>query len=480
MARRIGNTPFLDLLPENLASDPTIRAAAAALDGELRHSVLAIPDLLLFSRLALSASDELIAPLARLTELVGGLPALPESTIDALAWQLHVDGYEAAVTYDDKRRMVDRSLLLHRRKGTPWAVAEALRVLGYADAVISEGAGVCAHDSEISHNGSETYSSGNRWALFDVEVDLGDGMGVSVASIQRLRAAVEAWKNVRSHLRSLRWRATLEDGVELSDSADTGVQTDMDDLFFWGMPVHNGQIRYDNGLFRAYDGSLAHDGLSFHSPWEARGWLHDNLRDPLSIRLSASQDDAVRFWPHYDASAMHDGAILHGQGDTCALERADLTLHTQLTENLFFSEQLATAVTTESGESIGRYHDGSFSHGQSSLFIHNGVRFYDGSLPHGQWGGMDVRAVRYDRVAVHNGEAVHNLWGWQQSSAHRPAITYQTLSDFCTVQAGMAAEDHFALNDEADLTLRRYKLRFGAFLYDNSQRHDYQEEHYAL
>ena len=50
-SRRIGSTPFLELLPDSIAGDPAIRAAADALDGLLVPSVKAIPSLLLYARL---------------------------------------------------------------------------------------------------------------------------------------------------------------------------------------------------------------------------------------------------------------------------------------------------------------------------------------------------------------------------------------------------------------------------------------------
>ena len=50
-SRRIGSTPFLELLPDSIAGDPAIRAATDALDGLLVPSVKAIPSLLLYARL---------------------------------------------------------------------------------------------------------------------------------------------------------------------------------------------------------------------------------------------------------------------------------------------------------------------------------------------------------------------------------------------------------------------------------------------
>jgi phage tail P2-like protein len=50
---------------------------------------------------------------------------LPEDAIDLLAWQFHVDFYEpVGLTPEIKRGLVKTSILVHKRKGTRWAVQE--------------------------------------------------------------------------------------------------------------------------------------------------------------------------------------------------------------------------------------------------------------------------------------------------------------------------------------------------------------------
>ena len=66
-SRRIGSTPFLELLPDSIAGDPAIRAAADALDGLLVPSVKAITSLLLYARLY-GKEPVLLPPLCRLAE----------------------------------------------------------------------------------------------------------------------------------------------------------------------------------------------------------------------------------------------------------------------------------------------------------------------------------------------------------------------------------------------------------------------------
>ena len=115
MARRLGSTPFRELLPDSLSGDPSIRAAAAALDTVLDATTRAIPGVLLYARLAHDTGFvepvAMLPPLARLSELSGGLASLPEPVLDLLAWQLHVEGYEAAVDLAAKRQLIAGSLL---------------------------------------------------------------------------------------------------------------------------------------------------------------------------------------------------------------------------------------------------------------------------------------------------------------------------------------------------------------------------------
>lgn len=49
-----------------------------------------------------------------------------------------MDGYEAAYDYQAKERLIWQSLMLHRRKGTPWAVRNALAAAFGGEAGIDE------------------------------------------------------------------------------------------------------------------------------------------------------------------------------------------------------------------------------------------------------------------------------------------------------------------------------------------------------
>lgn len=141
-AKRLGLTPFHELLAHSIAADPTMRAVADALDGALNAATRAIPHVLLYARLARDTGFvepvPMLAPLTRLAEQSGGLAELPAELLDLLAWQLHVEGYEAAVNARAKCELISGSLVLHRRRGTPWAVRNGLETALRLPAQVSE------------------------------------------------------------------------------------------------------------------------------------------------------------------------------------------------------------------------------------------------------------------------------------------------------------------------------------------------------
>ena len=138
MSKYLGFTPFRELLTPSITGDASVRAAADALDGALNAVTRAIPGVLLFSRLAHAAGHELLPPLARLAEQTGGFEPLDERTLELLAWQLHTEGFEVALTTQAKEALVNESVPIHRLAGTPWALRRALELALETDVLVPE------------------------------------------------------------------------------------------------------------------------------------------------------------------------------------------------------------------------------------------------------------------------------------------------------------------------------------------------------
>ncbi len=108
MIKDLTSISLLDILPSNLLEDPQVSAAARALDVELQAVTRATAETLHLPRL-----DE-----------------LPETVVDLLAWQWHVDFYEPlGLDIATKRRLVKESIAWHRTKGTPAAVEKMLKAV---------------------------------------------------------------------------------------------------------------------------------------------------------------------------------------------------------------------------------------------------------------------------------------------------------------------------------------------------------------
>ncbi len=135
---------------------------------------------------------------------------IPAELLPYLAWSLSIEQeWNFATTEQEQRALVANAVELHRYKGTPYAVRQGLKSAGFADAIISEGEPVLRHDGTVRRDGIEDYNVGRRWALFSITLDLGDRKGFSGVSAERVRTAINVWKNARSHLHRIELKASI-------------------------------------------------------------------------------------------------------------------------------------------------------------------------------------------------------------------------------------------------------------------------------
>lgn len=103
----IFNVNLLDIMPESLKNDPQVQALCGAITPEIQAISNEIPQCILLPRI-----DD-----------------LPGDVVDLLAWHFHVDFYDTALPIEIKRQLVKKSMLWHKRKGTPSAVEELISTL---------------------------------------------------------------------------------------------------------------------------------------------------------------------------------------------------------------------------------------------------------------------------------------------------------------------------------------------------------------
>lgn len=81
---------------------------------------------------------------------------------------LGADGYWLAESDTARRRLIKGAYELHRYKGTPWAIREIVRRLGFGEVQILEGMGGQRHNGEITRSGQYAYGHADRWAHYRI------------------------------------------------------------------------------------------------------------------------------------------------------------------------------------------------------------------------------------------------------------------------------------------------------------------------
>lgn len=155
---------------------------------------------------------------------------VPAALLYPLAWQFGVTGlagWDTADTDAKRRELIRRAVELHRRRGTPWAIREAFRAVGFSRLYIDEYDGRAVADGSLSANGEVYASTRGIWAHFAVIVgEAGDGRPVTGAVRKLLRGIVETWKPVRSRLVDMRYRVYRADGNYRADGTAIAAGTD--------------------------------------------------------------------------------------------------------------------------------------------------------------------------------------------------------------------------------------------------------------
>jgi phage tail P2-like protein len=150
--------------------------------------------------------------------LVYIIDTVNEAALPYLAEQFDVLGYKGwdfTTTTQERRDLIKRAIELHRTKGTPFAIKQSLRQIGFLDAEIQEG-GNLVYDGSIIHNGDYQYLGGS-WAYFSVILDLGNQKGITPERSGLLRLLIDEYKAARCRLTSIQFRATILEEVETAE-----------------------------------------------------------------------------------------------------------------------------------------------------------------------------------------------------------------------------------------------------------------------
>jgi phage tail P2-like protein len=165
------------------------------------------------------------------------LPVLAEQ-FDLLGWK----GYRLAETEAEKRALIKRAIELQRTKGTPFAVKRALATIGYDNTELIEQAGR-KYNGQSQYDGTTQYG-GHNWARFSIIFDIGNDQGITPDQKTALIALVNEYKNARSHLKDVFWKASMVELVQPTEELLITVEySDVVDEFAGAR--YNGSIKYN-------------------------------------------------------------------------------------------------------------------------------------------------------------------------------------------------------------------------------------------
>lgn len=134
--------------------------------------------------------------------LVYNPATVPAPALYALAEQFGVTGdggWNAAETDEARRELIKRAIELQKHKGTPWAIREVLRSVGFTDVEITEGPDL-KYDGKYPYDGTRFYGDPDNWAIFRVRIYVPDINAITVETEAKVIGLINEYKNERSQL----------------------------------------------------------------------------------------------------------------------------------------------------------------------------------------------------------------------------------------------------------------------------------------
>lgn len=141
---------------------------------------------------------------------------VPNEFLQLLAEKWSVTGYDGwllAESDSAKRKLIKTAVELHRYKGTPWAIREIIRQLGFGEVTLIEGLFDKTHDGTFKRDGTYYHGDQSKWAHY--RVTLQTAMTNEQADL--LRKTLDVFAPARCILASLDYRlvAILHNGVAM-------------------------------------------------------------------------------------------------------------------------------------------------------------------------------------------------------------------------------------------------------------------------
>lgn len=147
---------------------------------------------------ALAAVDELPIP----TRDYWDPDKCPSELLPYLAAEVSVDGWELAESDDARRSIIKSAIALHEKRGTPWAIREVIRRLGFGEVTLIEGRRIRRRDGSTTRNGDYLHGGPTAWAEYIVKLS----RPITRDQADNLKGVLDRYAPRRSKLAALDYR----------------------------------------------------------------------------------------------------------------------------------------------------------------------------------------------------------------------------------------------------------------------------------
>jgi len=159
------------------------------------------------------------------------------SALSNLADQFDVLGYKGwfSTHNDEERRMLLKEAIKRKKyAGTPYAIREALKGVGYGESEIREGYNLL-YNGTFKYDGSITYG-GNGWAFFAVEnIDLGENKGYKTSDLTLIRSLIDIYKRQAAHLVEVGpFTASVSDEIVITEGFEITLRNASNEITYQG------------------------------------------------------------------------------------------------------------------------------------------------------------------------------------------------------------------------------------------------------
>ncbi|HYB92379.1 MAG TPA: phage tail protein [Candidatus Binataceae bacterium] len=139
----------------------------------------------------LSPLWQLVAPVAESIDALTNIDSLTDiDTLSGPGGEVPGSATSAAA----QRALLEMAIPLHRYRGTPWAIRQALTSLGWTSVTILEGEALW---------GGTAWPAGEGWAVFRLLINLAANQPVTPGAVQEIVAAANFFKPARAWLDSV-------------------------------------------------------------------------------------------------------------------------------------------------------------------------------------------------------------------------------------------------------------------------------------